>query len=143
MKKRLSAAFPNYNTASIGSIFKNGNVKQVVTGFGDEGQIITDKGIKLTPGAFETYIQQGIITEYYPETIAMQTKKAKQYYIGERHNPQFNKPYYRAYGQLGKTAAKQKEKSVYGSMALTGYATEGEYLQKIADLRAAGFSVRF
>lgn len=34
--------------------------------------------------------------------------KSKYYYIGERYNPQFAKPYYVAYGQLSKKKQKKK-----------------------------------
>lgn len=68
--------------------------------------------------------------------------KSKSYYIGERHNPQFDKPYYVAYGQLSKKEAKEKEKSIYGSMWLTGYSTQQEYESKINELKQNGFSVR-
>ena len=63
------------------------------------------------------------------------------YYIGERHNPQFPKPYYKMYGQLYKKEVKAKENCLYGSMRLTGYATEEEYLDAIKQLREAGYSV--
>lgn len=66
----------------------------------------------------------------------------KKYYIGQRNNPQLPKPYFVAYGQLSKTAARKKENAIYGSMVLTAYDTQALYDQQIAALMAAGFSVR-
>ena len=69
-------------------------------------------------------------------------KKQQKFYIGKRVNPQLEKPYYRAYGQLSKTAAKEKEGSIYGSMTLKSYDTQAEYDAAIAQLKQEGFSVR-
>lgn len=68
-------------------------------------------------------------------------KNSKKFYIGARHNPQFQKPYYKAYGQLSKTDAKAKEKCSYGSMYLTAYETEQEYLNAQEELKANGFRI--
>jgi hypothetical protein len=54
-------------------------------------------------------------------------KRIKSYWIKERHNPQFEKPYYVACGQLSKTEAKRKEKTSYGTNIMLEYATETEY----------------
>ncbi len=69
------------------------------------------------------------------------TKRIKLFYIGERFNPQFKKPYFVAYGILSKTAVKEKESSVYGSMSLTPYETEELYNQKIEQLKDEGYNV--
>ena len=63
------------------------------------------------------------------------------YYIGYRSNPQLG-GYYVKYGQLTKTAAKAKEKCVYGSMSLTAYNSEEEYNSAIDKLLAAGKRIR-
>lgn len=39
---------------------------------------------------------------------------AKKFYIKERHNPQFDKPYYVPKGQLTKKDANKMENSLYG-----------------------------
>jgi hypothetical protein len=67
---------------------------------------------------------------------------AKQFYIKERNNPQFKKPYYVAEGQLTKKDAKKKENSLYGDNYMTGYATEQEYKDAIEKLKADGYSVQ-
>lgn len=66
---------------------------------------------------------------------------SKRYYIGKRVNPQFKKPYYKAYGQLSKADVKKKENAIYGSMVLAGYDTFQEYNAQILQLQADGFSV--
>ena len=66
----------------------------------------------------------------------------KLFYLGERHNPQFKKPYYVKYGQLSKTEAKRKEKCVYGSMYITSYNTQQEYEDKIQELKKDGFNIQ-
>jgi len=65
----------------------------------------------------------------------------KQFYIKERLNPQFNKPYYVAEGQLTKKEAKSKEATLYGSNYLLAYNTEQEYKNAIEKLRVDGFKV--
>jgi hypothetical protein len=76
-----------------------------------------------------------------PVNINLDRKTGRKWYIGQRDNPQFDKPYFVAYGQLSKTEVKAKEKSLYGSMYLTGFATQQEYESKINDLRNRGFRV--
>ena len=71
----------------------------------------------------------------------MATRK-KSFYIGERFNPQLSKPYYKAYGQLSKTEAKEKENPIYGSMYLTCFETESEYTNALDKIKADGFSIR-
>lgn len=67
----------------------------------------------------------------------------KNYYIGRRDNPQFSNPYFRAYGRLYKKDAKKKEDCAYGSMTLTEYTTEQEYLNKLQSLKEQGFNVYY
>lgn len=71
----------------------------------------------------------------------MTTKTTKLFYIKERDNPQLSKPYYTAYGQLSKTAAKRKESTLYGANAMHSFATAEEYRAEIARLKAEGFTV--
>ena len=65
----------------------------------------------------------------------------KKFYIGSRHNPQFDKPYYIAYGQLLKKEAKKKENAAYGSIYLTSYDSKEEYEAKIKELKENGYRV--
>lgn len=65
----------------------------------------------------------------------------KKYYIKERSNPQFQRPYYIAEGQLSKAEAKRKEKSAYGSNAMIEYWTEEEYKDALNKLKLEGFNV--
>ncbi len=57
------------------------------------------------------------------------------FYIGQRYNPQLNNPYYKAFGKLTKKEAKAKEQITYGSMSLTAYKTEAEYLAAIEQIK--------
>ena len=68
-------------------------------------------------------------------------KRVKLFYIGCRYNPQFSKPYYKAYGQLSKADAKRKEDCAYGSMSLTGYDSKEAYEAQITNLKNEGYSV--
>lgn len=83
-----------------------------------------------------------IIRKMIKEEIGdLKPKKVKLWYIGKRTNPQLSKPYYVAYGQLSKNAAKQAEKTVYGGMYLTSYETKEEYDMQIEKLKQDGFTV--
>jgi hypothetical protein len=64
------------------------------------------------------------------------------YWIKERHNPQFDKPYYMAKGQLTKAAAKRMEDSLYGFNVMLEYPTKKAYEEALIDLRSKGFAVR-
>ena len=66
----------------------------------------------------------------------------KSYWIKERHNPQFEKPYYTACGQLTIKEAKSMENSLYGSNYMLRFHTKDSYVKKILQLRKNGFSVR-
>ena len=69
-------------------------------------------------------------------------KKANQsYWIKERHNSQLG-VYYVACVQLSKTAAKKKEKTLYGYNYMLEFATETEYEAKLAELRKDGQSIQ-
>lgn len=63
------------------------------------------------------------------------------FYIGERNNPQLDKPYYVAYGLLYKKEVKAKEECVYGTMTLTGYEDRIAYDKEIERLKGEGFKV--
>jgi len=67
---------------------------------------------------------------------------AKKFYIKERFNPQFDKPYYVAKGQLTKKEAKKIENSIYGNNYMLQYNTEIEYKEAIDKLKADGFKVQ-
>lgn len=66
----------------------------------------------------------------------------KKFFIGRRDNPQLKKPYFKAYGQLSQTSAKEKEKSAYGSMSLTSYNSEEEYQKALDKIKSDGYSIR-
>jgi hypothetical protein len=68
-------------------------------------------------------------------------KRVKLFYIGERSNPQLRKPYYKAYGQLSKADAKRKENCLYGSMWLTAYETEEQYLAALEQIKESGKTI--
>ena len=67
--------------------------------------------------------------------------KAKLFYIGERRNPQFKKPYYTPLGQLTKRQAKDKEDCLYGSNFMLPFETEVEYNNAIEKFKTDGFNV--
>lgn len=66
----------------------------------------------------------------------------KLFYIKERINPQFKKPYYVAKGQLTKKEAKRLEETLYGYNYVLSFETKEEYIAKITELIKNGFSVR-
>lgn len=68
-------------------------------------------------------------------------KTAKSYWIKERHNPQFEKPYYTACGQLSKTAARKSEDALYGHNIMLEYTSLEEYNKALEKLEAKGFTV--
>jgi hypothetical protein len=68
-------------------------------------------------------------------------KRIKSYWIKERHNPQFDKPYYSACGQLSKREAMKKEYPRYGSNNMLEYKTLDEYNQALEHFKAGGFIV--
>ena len=65
----------------------------------------------------------------------------KSYWIKERHNPQFDKPYYSACGQLSKREARSKESSLYGFNVMLEYSTQDEYDKALAQFMADGYTV--
>lgn len=66
---------------------------------------------------------------------------AKKFYIKERHNPQFDKPYYVAEGQLTKVEAEKKENTVYGNNYMLSYDNQKEYTDAINKFKTDGFNV--
>ena len=69
------------------------------------------------------------------------SKTVKSYWIKERHNPQLEKPYYTAYGQLSKREAVKKEKTLYGFSIMREYKTADEYNAAVEKFKADGFTV--
>jgi hypothetical protein len=65
----------------------------------------------------------------------------KSYWIKERHNPQFDKPYYSACGQLSRREAAKKENSLHGFNVMHEYKTEAEYLAALEQLRVTDCTV--
>lgn len=65
----------------------------------------------------------------------------KYHYIKERHNPQFEKPYYTACGLLTKSEAKRLEKAIYGHNIMLSYRTAEEYQAAIKRFEKDGFNV--
>ena len=64
------------------------------------------------------------------------------YYIKERHNPQFDKPCYKAFGNtLTAKEAKRYEDSLYGYNIMLKFSSKKEYEKKIVELQETGFSV--
>ena len=66
------------------------------------------------------------------------SKTRQSYWIKERHNPQFDEPYYVLCGQLGKREAKKKENPIYGMNFMLEFTTLEAYEQKIEELREEG-----
>lgn len=64
-----------------------------------------------------------------------------KYYIKERNNPQFNKPYYIGYGRLSAKEAKEHENTLYGFNIMWGYKTKKGYEDELQRLKNEGFSV--
>ena len=67
---------------------------------------------------------------------------AKCYWLKERHNPQFNQPYYVPLGQMTAREAKKYENTLYGTNYLHKFKTKDEYEKRITKLRAMGCDVR-
>lgn len=67
--------------------------------------------------------------------------KGLKYYIAERHNPQFDKPYYRAKGQMTKADARKAEDCLYGSVYMIEFPNEEAYRAQIKELLSTGFRV--
>jgi len=68
-------------------------------------------------------------------------KRAKLFYIKERHNGQ-SKPYYVAYGQISAAEAKRNEKSLAGFNIMHGFSSETDYLARLEELRQQGEHVQ-
>ena len=69
-------------------------------------------------------------------------KMRKKFYLKERHNPQFDKPYYVKLGQITKAEAIQHEKSIYGHNIILKYENEDLYNKAITDLITQGYNVK-
>lgn len=67
----------------------------------------------------------------------------KLYYIKERENPQLDKPYFVALGQLTKKDAAKHSKTLYGRNIIHSYTTEGQYSAKLNKIKADGFSLHY
>lgn len=67
--------------------------------------------------------------------------KKLSYWIKERHNPQFDKPYYVTYGQMTKAEAYKKEDTRYGTNYMLEYKTEAAYLAAAEQFKKDGFRV--
>jgi hypothetical protein len=65
--------------------------------------------------------------------------KITKYYIGERSNPQLEKSYYIAYGQLTKKEAAKKQMSLYGSLYLTSYDNLSSFEEAKSKIIESGF----
>lgn len=63
------------------------------------------------------------------------------YYLKERHNPQFDKPFYVKYGPISAAHAKRLEQSIYGTNHMLHFKDKIAYETKIEELKAAGFHV--
>jgi folate-dependent tRNA-U54 methylase TrmFO/GidA len=68
-------------------------------------------------------------------------KRTPSYWIKSRYNPQFEKPYYVACGQLSQTRAKAKAKSLYGFNTMLEYKSENDYNKAIQKLKDEGYIV--
>lgn len=60
--------------------------------------------------------------------------KAKYFYIKERFNPQFDKPYYIALGNITRAQAQNHFTSLYGYNDILKFSTYEEYAEKCAEL---------
>jgi hypothetical protein len=66
------------------------------------------------------------------------------FWIKERHNPQFDKPYYVAEGQLTKKASRAKEStSLYGYNRMLEYKTAEEYNKALEQFLNSGCIVHY
>ena len=60
------------------------------------------------------------------------------WWIKERHNPQFKKPYFILSGQMTIKEAKQMENPIYGENYMHKFSTKKEYEKRIQELRSSG-----
>lgn len=65
----------------------------------------------------------------------------KKFYIKERCNSQFVKPYYVALGEISKKESKKSISTVYGNNYLLTFDNFKDYNDKIKDLENQGFIV--
>jgi len=64
------------------------------------------------------------------------------YWIKERNNPQFDKPYFVAYGQMKAREARKLENAIYGSNIMRKFRTKKAYDQTLEKLKEDGYSVK-
>ena len=67
-------------------------------------------------------------------------QRQRQFWIKERYNYQLG-TYYVACGQLSKTKAKAKERSLYGHNVMHGFDSEKAYIARLKELRKSGENV--
>lgn len=65
----------------------------------------------------------------------------KYYWIKERENPQFKKPYFVACGNITVSRAMKMERASYGSNYMHKFETKLEYDSMLAKLKREGFTV--
>ena len=65
----------------------------------------------------------------------------KKFYIKERFNPQFDKPYYVLLGQRTKKDISKMGESIHGQNNILTYDTEVEYDEAIKKLKADGLHI--
>jgi hypothetical protein len=63
--------------------------------------------------------------------------KPKFWYIKERHNPQFDKPYYTGLGRISQKEVKEYENPLYGFNVLLKFDNESDYKLKLVELTGA------
>jgi hypothetical protein len=63
--------------------------------------------------------------------------KPKFWYIKERFNPQFDKPYYRALGNISKLEASRHESTLYGYNSIIRFDNEEDYKAALVRLNLA------
>ena len=68
-------------------------------------------------------------------------KTSKKFYLTERHNPQFSKPYYIKCGQLSKKEADLKSNPLYGHNVMLSFDNELKYNNAIENYKSQGFNI--
>ncbi len=61
-----------------------------------------------------------------------------KYWIKERHNPQYDKPYYVACGKLSEKFSKRQAKSLYGFNVMRSFDSKDKYEAEIQKLKSEG-----
>ena len=65
----------------------------------------------------------------------------KLYWIKERNNPQFDKPYYVTCGQMSAKETRKMENPIYGENYMHSYTSKAAYKARIKELEEKGFAV--